>query len=174
MRTSAPGINRPRGFTLIELLVVLLIMGLIVGLVTAVVQPGDRARLRVEADRLAQLLDLAAAQSRLTGQSIGWTSDGTGYRFWRITDGGDWAEIGAGDPLRARTLPQGVSISNLRVETMPQQGTMRLVFSPDDFAPAFTLDISLGRARYTLAASPVGELRVLPATGAGDGQVALR
>lgn len=174
MRTSVPGINSRRGFTLIEVLVVLLIMGLIVGLVAAVVQPDDRARLRVEADRLVQLLDLAATQSRLTGRSIGWTSDGAGYRFWRISDSGDWEQIGAGDPLRARTLPQGASISNLRIETMPSQDTMRLVFAPDDFAPAFTLEMSLGRARYTLADSPVGELRVLPATGTGDGQVAQR
>ena len=56
-----------RGFTLIEVLVVLLIMGLFVGMVSAIVRPDDSALLRVEAERLAQLLDLAAAESRLTG-----------------------------------------------------------------------------------------------------------
>ena len=56
-----------RGFTLIELLVVLLIMGIFVGLVSTITQPDDRALVRVEAERLAQLLDLAATKSRLTG-----------------------------------------------------------------------------------------------------------
>ena len=61
MNTAA---GRTRGFTLIELLVVLMIMGLIVGLVSAIVRPDDRGQLRVEAERLAQLLDLAAATTR--------------------------------------------------------------------------------------------------------------
>lgn len=174
MRTSVPGISRRRGFTLIELLVVMLIMGLFIGLVAAIVRPDDRARLRVEAERLAQLFDLASAQSRLTGRSVGWSSDGTNYRFWRVEDDGTWAEIGAGDPLRARTLPDGMSISNLRIEAMPAQGAMRLVFAPDDFAPAFTLEMSLGTARYTLAASPVGVLKVLPGAVTAHGEVALR
>ncbi len=183
MRTSVPGIcsrrgfarnERRRGFTLIELLVVMSIMGLFIGLVAAIVRPDDRARLRVEAERLAQLFDLAAAQSRLTGRSIGWTSDGAGYRFWRISDDGAWAEIGAGDPLRARTLPDGISISNLRIETMPVRGDMRLVFAPGDFTPAFTLDMALGAARDTLAASPVGILRVRSGTQAADGEAAPR
>lgn len=174
MRTSGPGISSRRGFTLIELLVVMLIMGLFIGLVAAIVRPDDRARLRVEAERLAQLFDLAAAQARLTGRRVGWTCDGTDYRFWRISDDGVWAEIGADDPLRKRVLPGGMSISNLRVEAMPAQGTMRLVFAPDDFTPAFTLEMSLGAARYTLSASPVGILKLRPGAESAHGEVALR
>jgi len=49
------------GFTLIEMLVVLMIIGLLVGLVTAVTHPDDRTVLEVEAQRLATLLDFAAA-----------------------------------------------------------------------------------------------------------------
>ena len=81
MPTSVPGAFRNRcqapisGFTLLELLVVLLIMGLFAGLVGALAQPDERALLRFEADRLAQLLDLAAEESRLTGKPIAWTAD---------------------------------------------------------------------------------------------------
>lgn len=174
MQTSAHGTSSRRGFTLIELLVVLLIMGLFVGLVATIARPDERALLRLEADRLAQLLELASAQSRLTGQTIGWSSDGAGYRFWRVMDDGGWAEIGGGDELRARALPPGMSLHDLRIETMPSRGSMRLMFTPSGLAPAFTLEMSLGDARYTLAASPVGELRVLPGAGNADGEVALR
>jgi general secretion pathway protein H len=138
------------------------------------VRPDDRTVLRVEADRLAQLLELATAQSRLTGQSVGWTCDGKGYRFWRVSDDGGWTQIGAGDPLRARTLPQGMSITNLRVETTRPQEAMRLVFTPDGLAPAFTLEMMLGEARDTVVASPVGEFRVLPGAASDNGAVALR
>lgn len=149
------------GFTLLEMLVVLVIMGLLAGLVATIAQPGDRARLRVEADRLARLLDLAATQARLTGRSVGWTADGSTYRFWQVTDDGLWLEIGGNDPLRARTLPSGMSITGFRVEAMRPPGAMRLIFEPDGIAPAFTVELSFGAAHFTIASSPVGEVQVV-------------
>ena len=70
-----------RGFTPIEMLVVLMIMGLFIGLVSTITQPDDRAMLKLEADRLSQLLDFAATDAQLTGKSIAWTADESGYRF---------------------------------------------------------------------------------------------
>ena len=163
-RNTATG--RIRGFTLIELLVVLMIMGLIIGLAAAIVRPDDRGLLRVEAERLAQLLDLAAAESRLTGAPIAWTANGADYLFWRMTADGDWTEVRDSDLLRARTLPQGMVISGLQVENVPARGVMRLQFAPYyGAAMAFTIQMSLGEARYTVAASPIGDLRVLPGEG---------
>jgi len=182
--------RRPRrgrqGFTLIEVLVVLLIMGLLVGLVSAIVRPDDRGLLRLEAERLAQLLDLAATESRLTGKSIAWTADGPGYRFWQmigdargIENGpAQWSEIRGSDLFRARTLPQGMMISGLQIENLPARGVMRLEFAPYGGTLAFAVDLSLGAARYTVAASPVGEVRVLPGAGksreTNDSLLALR
>ena len=174
--------ERTRGFTLIEVLVVLLIMGLFVGLVSAIVRPDDRGLLRLEAARLAQLLDLAAAESRLTGKSIAWTADGFGYRFWQMTrdarglenESAQWSEIRDNDLLRVRTLPQGMMISGLQVESMPAHGAMRLEFNPYGATLAFTIEMSLGAAHYAVAASPVGEVRVLPGEGESSGELALR
>lgn len=155
-----------RGFTLIEMLVVLLVMGLLVGLVAASAAPDERALLRVEVERLAQVLDLAATESRLTGQAIAWTADGPGYRFWRFSDVAGWFPI-VDDALRARTLPQGMTISNLNVETTRSPEHMRLQFSPYGGAPSFSVIMSFGEARYTVENSPVGEVRVLPDAGTG-------
>jgi general secretion pathway protein H len=167
-------------------LVVLLIMGLFVGLVSAIVRPDDRGLLRLEAERLAQLLDLAAAESRLAGKSIAWTAEGPGYRFWRMTGDARWFENGSGegsaqwteirdsDLLRARTLPQGMMISGLQVESMPAHGAMRLEFNPYGATLAFTIEMSLGAAHYAVAASPVGEVKVLPGEGESSGELALR
>jgi general secretion pathway protein H len=165
---------RARGFTLIEVLVVLLIMGLFVGMVSAVVRPDDRGLLRVEAERLAQLLDLAAAESRLAGNSIAWTSDGPGYRFWRMTGDAEWSEVRDSDLLRARTLPKGMTISGLQVENMRSPEHMRLEFNPYGQSLSFSIEMSLGAARYAVAASPVGDVRVLPGEGASSGGLAQR
>ena len=143
-----------RGFTLIEMLVMLLIMGLLAGLVSTIVHPDERALLRVEAERLAQLLDLAAAESRLTGHAIAWTADASGYRFWRLQEDTGWSELRDSDPLRARTLPQGITTSVMRLEFTPYGPTL-----------PFNVEMSLGAERYAIAASPVGDVRVLPGEG---------
>jgi len=161
--------GKGRGFTLIEVLVVLLIMGLCVGLVSAIVHPDDRGLLRLEAERLAQLLDLAATESRLTGKSVAWAADGSSYGFWRMTGDADWSEVRDDDQLRARTLPQGMAISSLQIENRPAPGAMRLEFGPYGTMPSFTIGMSLGSARYAVAASPVGEVRVVPGEGKSSG-----
>jgi general secretion pathway protein H len=170
MPISVPGISshqknraltpilEARGFTLIELLVVLLIMGLCAGLVVAIAHPDDRVLLRVEAERLAQLLDLAAVESRLTGKPIAWTADGVHYRFWHWREDSGWSEARE-DSLRARSLPRGMAISDLRIEAMQPPGGMRLEFGPDG-ALAYDFQMSLGAARYAVAASPLGEVRI--------------
>ena len=174
MRRPAPA-RRPRGFTLIELLVVLMIMGLIIGLAAAIVRPDDRGLLRLEAERLAQLLDLAAAEARLTGAPIAWTANAADYRFWRMTVDGDWAEVRDSDLLRARALPPGMRISGLQVENVPARGAMRLQFAPYyGAAMAFSIDLSLGDARYAVAASPIGEVSVVAGEGDASGGLARR
>jgi general secretion pathway protein H len=162
------------GFTLVEVLVVLLIMGLVVGMVSAVVRPDERSLLRVEAERLARLLDLAAAESRYTAKSIGWTAAATGYRFWRFRDDTGWLEIRDSDVLRARTLPPGMTISDLRIDTVRRRDGMRLEFYPAGPLYAFTIEMSLGTERYTVAASPVGIVRAVPGGGKPNGEIALR
>jgi general secretion pathway protein H len=163
-----------RGFTLIEMLVVLMIMGLFVGLVSAITRPDDRAILRLEAERLSQLLDFAATEARLTGKSIAWTADESGYRFWRSADDATWSEIRDSELLRARTLPQGVMISAFRVENMRPQSPMRLEFAPQGSSLAFMIGLSIGAQRYTITGSPVGDVRIAPGEGIGNGEVALR
>jgi general secretion pathway protein H len=117
MPTSAPGISSRRGFTLIELLIVLLVMGLAAGLIGALVHPDERALLRVESERLDQLLELAAAESSLTGKPIAFTAEISKYAFWRWRDGAGWTE--AREELRARNLPAGMTISGARIEFDP-------------------------------------------------------
>lgn len=149
------------GFTLIEMLIVMLIMGLMVGLVSTILRPDDRALLRIEAERLAQLLDLTATESRLSGQAIAWTSDGPGYRFWRRVGEAGWVEIRDNDLLRARRLPQNMTISGMSIEQAPTHGAMRMEFSPYGPSLSYVIEISMGAAHCTVAASPIGEVRVV-------------
>lgn len=167
--SSVAAAAKARGFTLIELLVVLMIMGILVGLASASVRPDERALLRVESLRLAQLLDLAAAESRYSGKAIAWTAGEGTYRFWR--EAGDaqgsaqWFEIRDSDPLRARTLPHGMRVAGLRIENAQSRDAPRLEFTPYAPSAAFSIEMALGNARSTVAGSPVGDIDVLPGEG---------
>lgn len=158
MPTSAPGTSSRRGFTLIELLVVMLIMGLIAGTIGVLARPDDRAVLRVEAERLSELLDLAATEARLTGKRVAWTAEAHAYRFWQLRADTGWTEI-RDDALRARRLPPGMTLSGLQIEALQPADGMRLEFSPHG-ALAYDFQISLGAERYTVTASPLGEVRI--------------
>jgi general secretion pathway protein H len=170
MPISAPGIfsrrgftpPRKSGFTLIELLVVLLVMGLLAGLVGVIVHPDERTLLRTEAERLAQLLDLAAVESRMTGNPIAWTAtlapEGAQYGFSRRRNDEGWSEA-TEDALRPRRLPPGMSISDLRIEGAAPAAGLRIEFSPGD-SLAYDFQMSLGAARYAIGGSPVGQVRV--------------
>lgn len=163
-----------RGFTLVEMLVVVLIMGILVGAVSVKLQPQDGDLLRVEAERLAQLLELAAQEAQITGTAMAWTSDGFRYRFWR--QGGDavWSEIRNDGVLRARSLSGGMVISQLRDEAGMARPILRLEFPVDGAMPAFSMDLALGTAHYGIAASPVGDLRIAPGQGKTYGDMAAR
>jgi general secretion pathway protein H len=152
---------RTTGYTLIEMLVVVLIMGIFLGLVSAVARPDERTRLNIEAERLAQLLNLAAAESRLTGKPIRWTADGPGYRFWRAHEEGGWLEIhNSSDLLRPRTMPDGMVIADFRIESLQRQNAMRLDFMPYGLPLAYTIEMSLGSERVSVAASPFGDAQL--------------
>lgn len=156
-----------RGFTLIEMLIALMIIGLFAALISSKVQPDERDRLGGEADRLAQLLELAAAEARMSGMAIAWRTDGASYEFRQNRRGDGWSEMRGNDLFRRRVLPDGIRISGMVIEAMPAD-VMRLEFSPHASWSAYAIKIALGRERYTVAGSPVGDVRATRGEGKGE------
>ncbi|HVY07579.1 MAG TPA: GspH/FimT family pseudopilin [Burkholderiales bacterium] len=175
MREAARSVSKRalRGFTLIEIMVVIIIMGLFVGLVSNVIGPDDRSLLRLETQRLAQLLGLAATEARLTGKRIAWTADKSGYKFWRFSADEGWLEIHDVDSLRPRTLPQGMELTGMRVEDSLPQQDMRLEFNSSGPSLAFVIELTLGASRCSVEGSPIGDVRVIPENGKSNETAAL-
>lgn len=151
--------KRGRGYTLVEMLVVLMIMGLLVGTISVIAYPSSKDTLQLEAQRLAQLLNLAAAEARASGKNFRWTSDGPGYRFLRWHNDNGWLEIRDNDLLRPRVLPSGITINSLHVENTRRQGAMQIDFMPHGLSLAYTIELASGDERHAVFASPVGEAR---------------
>lgn len=151
-------------------MVVVLIAGLIVGLVSVIVEPDERGLLKVEAQRLAQLLDLAAAQARVSGNSLAWTASSDSYRFQQLTEDSGWIAVSSNDSLRPRQLPAGVTLSGLLIENSPATEPMRVEFPAYGQTTAFVVDLRYGAAHYQVTVSPIGFVQVsMPAAEIGDG-----
>jgi general secretion pathway protein H len=82
--------------------------------------------------------------------------------FWQFGDDAYWAEIRDDESLRARTLPQGMTLSALRIENHRPPEHMRLEFNPYSTTLSFSVDMAFGAEHCTVTGSPVGEVRVLP------------
>lgn len=101
-----------RGFTLIELLVVCVIIGIVVaGAVLSISVLGQDHGLETERDRLLVLMNYARDQASLQTRELGLYCTEDGYRFLAFDPRTNlWKDITDDDSLRARTLPEGLSI----------------------------------------------------------------
>ncbi|MDP2285193.1 MAG: GspH/FimT family pseudopilin [Pseudohongiella sp.] len=159
--SNAPHTRLPQaGFTLLEIMVVVLIMGLIAGLVSVIVQPDDRGLLDVESRRLAQLLDLASAEARVSGTSLAWIAEASGYRFEQLSSAQGWHEITHNNFLRARDLPANMTVSALLLENNPLNAPWRVEFPAYGQTTAFTVTLANGTAFSNISVSPVGMVTV--------------
>ena len=89
--------SRAAGFTLLELMVVIVLAGILISLVTINITPDPRQQLQREAQRVGQLMGLAADESRIRQQPIVWEADLHGYRF--VTESGGERRLLTGDDM---------------------------------------------------------------------------
>lgn len=108
----APRWSRAAGFTLAEILVVLIVIGLAAGLTYARFDSDPRRTVEREGRRLAAAIEHAAALAQWRNQTLGVSSGGSSYGFWRrehAADGDRWVPLTDDDVLAARSLPDGVT-----------------------------------------------------------------
>lgn len=108
------GRARETGFTLIEILVVLVIIGVVLTFATLSVNPtGPGDRLDSASKRLLALVQDAADEAILSGNTIGLQIGDQSYRFIRLTDRG-WQVIHSADsPLRPRHLDDDIHLDRM-------------------------------------------------------------
>ena len=167
MRTLVPGwTNQPHhlqqeqhGFTLLELLVVLVIVGITLGAVVLNLNPGQRQLLYNEAQRTAQLMQLARDEAIVRNQAIAFESDGIRYHFL-IREGNAWRPLTGDELLRERTY----RVTPLRLRLDPvvtnNPGPLRIVFGREPVDRPFTLSLESDVNRAIIRADGIGHFQV--------------
>ncbi|MCE2917756.1 MAG: prepilin-type N-terminal cleavage/methylation domain-containing protein [Rubrivivax sp.] len=179
-----PKPRRRRGFTLLELLVVLLLVALASGVMVLALRDGEASALEREASRLAALLEMARAESRVSGTVVAW-QPGNGVPNPLVRDEADFRFAGL---TRAQGLPQrwlqpgAVQAQVVAAESPGASGALprnpgvnlpqRLWLGPDAILPPQAVELRLGRHRVRVASDGLGPFQA--GTVGADSDVAAR
>jgi general secretion pathway protein H len=146
-----------RGFTLVEVLVVLTIIALLASLIAVNLAPDARQALREEGVRLAALLAHARDEAITTGAPIAWQRTDVGYRFLTRASDRTWRPVDGDASLRARVLPNGISLAGVEMATAAAPGKDPLIIlSPTGVADRFRITLAFGEHRVDIASDGVG------------------
>ena len=150
---------------MVELLIVIAIIAVGVALVSVALPDGEAARLEEEGERLSALLEMARAESRVTGLPVQWVprerteglADAQGlpvhFRF---------VGLSAGLMPQSRWLDPGVSAEVV--------GGRAVVLGPSAILPAQRILLALGDRRLELATDGLGPFAAVSAASAATGR----
>jgi len=126
---------RRRGYTLVELLVVAAIVGIVASAAALAWRSDPAHMLESEAHRLASVLELAQARTRIAGSRLSFSANPQGYAFWLRDDSGLWREIENDDPLKGRNIDERLSIVSMMVGGVAVALGQRVAISGHDPVP---------------------------------------
>jgi general secretion pathway protein H len=127
--------------------------------------PDPRQNLDTEARRLVLLLQQARDEAMSTGGSIGFSAGPRHYRFWQRQAGPDdgaslWIAHVDSEVFRPRDLPDGISVSELRVNQRIADGEgQKIIFTPSGMMLPFRLELGSGTHRRAITGDGRGEIR---------------
>ncbi len=152
-----------RGFTLLELLVILAIVAVSVGIATVALRDGTATALERDAVRLAALLEMARAESRVTGTVVRWVP-GNGQGRAQANQAGaaneDFRFIGLS---ALQTLPTRWLDGRVTARVL---GGATVLLGPEAIVPAQRVVLSLEDQRLELATDGLAPFAISTSPGA--------
>jgi len=159
-----------RGFTLLEMLVVIVLAGILISIVTISVAPDPRQKLAREAERIGQLMTLAADEARIRQLPIVWEADLRGYRF--VAEVAGERKLLTGDdllrernwetPLTRLSVQDGAGPQPAQVLLGPGAPPVRMAIAREWVQPRWRLELTNEDATVRLEFDESGRAALLP------------
>jgi len=156
--------HRPRGFTLIEVLVVVAVIAIAAGLVVVNLDGDDRRSAEREATRLAGALEHAAALAQWRSETLGFSADGAGYRFWRRGPDNRWSAVRDEEVLAPRALPAQWTVAPVSYAGAPVATDVIFPFRPSGRNEPYALVLSSPAWTLVVAGDPLNRVQVAAPT----------
>ena len=156
--------RRRSGFTLIEVLVVVAVIAIAAAFVVANIEGDDRRAAEREAARLAGALEHAASLAQWRSETLGFSADGSGYRFWRRGADNRWTALRNDEVLAARTLPAAWSVTPIYYAGTPVPADVIFPFRPSGRNEPYALALASPSWTLVVAGDPLNRVQVAPPT----------
>jgi type II secretion system protein H len=153
--------SRQKGFTLAEVLVMLVVIGLAAGLAYARLDSDPRQAVEREGRRLAAALEHAASLAQWRNETLGVSTDGGGYRFWRrdASAAGDrWVPVAGDDVLASHVLPASIAARPTAFAGQSVAADAILPLAASGRNEPFVIEIASPEWRVLLLADPLNRV----------------
>jgi hypothetical protein len=134
------------------------VLAIAAGALTAQLERDPRRVADGEARRPAGALEHAAALAQWTGETLGVSVHGSGYRFWRRDSDSRWSAMSDSDVLAPRELPAGVVILPGTYAGATLAAEAVLPFRASGRNEPYTLVIQTQSWAMVLAADPLNRI----------------
>jgi len=148
------------GFTLIEVLIVVAVIAIASGFIVVNLEGDDRRSAEREATRLAGALEHAASLAQWRSETLGFSADGTGYRFWRRGADNRWTALRDDEVLAARALPAQWTFSPLSYAGAPVAPDVIFPFRPSGRNEPYALALASPSWTFVVAGDPLNRVQI--------------
>ena len=131
-------------------------MGIALSMVVVQLMPDERTTLREEAQVLALLLENGEMEARASGHPLAWSSENNGYRFWKKNEYNEWVRLDDDKMFRPHTLPEGIGIANVNVESKPLKPEEVISLNASSFTLPFSIRMISSHASANITGSSTG------------------
>ena len=147
-----------------EILVVLIVIGLAAAITYAQLNPDPRSSLEREGRRLAGALEHAALLAQWKNETLGVSTAGESYRFWRRNAAGEmdqWLALSDDDVLAPRALPSPLAVTPRAYagQAVPAGAVLPLV--PSGRNEPFVIELDAPEWQLLLTADPLNRVAIL-------------
>ena len=120
----------------------------------------DRRSAEREAARLAGALEHAASLAQWRSETLGFSADGTGYRFWRRGADNRWTALRDDEVLAARALPAQWTVWPLSYAGAPVPADAIFPFRPSGRNEPYALALASPSWTLVVAGDPLNRVQV--------------